>query len=304
MSATTKINTPIEIPSAAVLPVQMADALTGESPFWDARDATLWWIDIQGQKLLGFRPISGERLTYHLPSMPGFIAGRLSGGLLIGLEGGIHHFDPVGGLQERLVAVEADLPGNRLNDGKPDVHGRLWFGSMDKSGSGAPSGSLYRIDEVLSVHCERKDVRIPNAIAFSPDGASMYFADSRTGVIEVMDYDPRTGLPGEARTLAAYGDGEAPDGVCVDQDGGIWIAVVGGSRIERRSPHGELDLVVRLPVSRPTMPMLGGVDGRTLYITSQRRFLSIAALRSEPLAGQLLAVRVAYRASEAAFARI
>jgi sugar lactone lactonase YvrE len=236
--------------------------------------------------------------------MPGFIAGRVSGGLLIGLEGGIHHFDPVGGLQERLVAVEVDLPGNRLNDGKPDLRGRLWFGSMDKSGSGAPSGSLYRIDEVLSVHRERTDVRIPNAIAFSPDGASMYFADSRTGVVEVMDYDPRTGLPGAARTLAAYGDGEAPDGVCVDQDGGIWIAVVGGSRIERRSPHGELDLVVRLPVSRPTMPMLGGVDGRTLYITSQRRFLSIAALRREPLAGQLLAVRVDYRASEAAFARV
>jgi sugar lactone lactonase YvrE len=93
-----------------------------------------------------------------------------------------------------------------------------------------------------------------------------------------------------------YAQGEAPDGTCVDADGGIWIAVVGGARIERRLPDGSLDLTIKVPVSRPTMPMLGAADGRTLFITSQRRFLASEQLTLEPLAGNLIAVRVSHSA--------
>ena len=95
-----------------------------------------------------------------------------------------------------------------------------------------------------------------------------------------------------ARPFAEYSGDEAPDGACVNSEGCVWIAVVGGARVERRRPDGSLDTIVELPVSRPTMPMLGGPDGRTLFVTSQRRFLSTAAIAAEPLAGDLLAVRV------------
>lgn len=279
------------IPAAAVLPVHTANAMTGEAPFWDPCCGILWWIDIQGQRLLAFSPTTGLQQAWSLPLMPGLVAGRRSGGLVLGLEDGIYAFDREAGLGERLLAVEADNLKTRINDGKADADGRLWFGTMDKTGSGEPIGALYRLDAENAVIQLRRSVRVPNAICFSPDGGTAYFADTRTGVLEAMPRSGRTG-PDVARPFAEYSGDEAPDGACVDSEGCVWIAVVGGARIERRRPDGSLDTIVELPVSRPTMPMLGGPDGRTLFVTSQRRFLSTAAIAAEPLAGDLLAVRV------------
>jgi sugar lactone lactonase YvrE len=135
-------------------------------------------------------------------------------------------------------------------------------------------------------------MRIPNAVDFSVDGRRMYVADSHERRIDVMDYDPATGEAGPPRPFLTTPEGTLPDGCCVDAEDAVWVAVIGGGRVERRLPDGSLDTVVELPVSRPTMPMLGGADGRTLFITTQRRLLSADALRREPLAGDLLAVRV------------
>lgn len=275
-----------------ILPVHMADALTGEAPFWDAARGTLWWIDIQGQRLLGFEPASGRMSSYRLPLMPGFVVSFAHHGLVLGLEDGIYPFDPATGVGDRLFAVEEDLPANRLNDGKTDPAGRLWFGSMDKTGNGAPVGALYSLTPAGSLHRHRSEIRIPNAIAFSPCGRTFYFSDSRSQLVEAFDYDVASGVLSNGRAFARFTGGEHPDGACTDADGGVWIAVVNGSRIERRRPDGAVDLVVELPVSRPTMPMLGGRDGRILFVTSQRRFLSTEKLKQETLAGQLLATRV------------
>lgn len=292
------------IPASALLPVHQANAVTGEAPFWDARDGLLWWIDIQGQRLLCFSPQSGRQCAWSLPSMPGLVIGRERGGLLLGLEDGLYAFDADHGLGDRLIAVEADDPRTRLNDGKPDRNGRLWFGTMDKTGTGEPIGALYRLDHDGRVTRIRSEVRIPNAICFSLDGTTVYFSNSRSGVLEASPYDPATGEAGAWRAFVRYSDGAHPDGACVDSDGCVWVAVVGGARIERRRPDGELDLIVELPVSRPTMPMLGGDDGRTLFVTSQRRFLSAERLKAEPFAGDLLAVRVEATAASLALVRI
>jgi sugar lactone lactonase YvrE len=281
------------IPRDAAQPVHQANAVTGEIPYWEARTGTLWWIDVQGQRLLGYRPASGETLAHNLPMMPGLIAGRRRGGLVLGLEDGFYAFD--GTLRERLVAVEADDMRTRINDGKPDAAGRLWFGTMDKTGGGAPIGSLYRLD-AHGLRRVRERVRISNAIDSSADGGTLYFADTPTGIVEAIACDPASGALGESRAFLTCEEGTHPDGVCVDAEGGVWIALVGGGRVERRLPDGTLDCVVELPVTRPTMPMLGGPDGRTLYITSQRRFLTAAELAEQPLAGDLLAVRVPFAA--------
>lgn len=275
----------------AVVAVHQANALTGEAPFWDERTGTLWWIDIQGQRLLGFSPETGHQQVYNLPSMPGLIAAR-DQGLAVGLEDGVYGFDPIHGLGARLVPVEAEDPRTRINDGKVDREGRLWFGTMDKTGSGEPIGSLYRLNQDGMLSARRSGVAVPNAIAFAPDGKTFYFTDSRTRVVEAMRYARDSGEPSDPEILVRYSEAESPDGACIDAEGAIWIAVVNGHRLERRLPDGTLDTIVELPVSRPTMPMLGGSDGRTLFITSQRRFLSAEQLKAEPLAGDLLAVRV------------
>jgi sugar lactone lactonase YvrE len=279
------------IKRSAVVPVHEANALTGEVPSWDARSGTLWWADIQGQRLLGFSPTTGRQESHNVPSMLGLIVLRASGGLVLGLEDGLYPFDAENGLGKRLAAVEADDARTRVNDGTADPAGRLWFGTMDKTGSGEPIGSLYCLEVDGSVRRVRSNVRVPNAISFSPDGRTFYWADSRTRVLETCDYDPATGELGSLRIFAQYPHGETPDGACVDAEGALWIAVVGGARLERRLPDGTLDTVVELPVSRPTMPRLGGPDGRTLFVTSQRRFLDAERLAREPLAGDLLMIR-------------
>jgi sugar lactone lactonase YvrE len=280
------------ISAVHVLPVQQANAVTGETPFWDADTATLWWIDIQGQRLLAFRPGDGGTFCHNLPGLPGVLTGRRGGGLVIGLEDGLHAVDPVSGLGARLVAVEDDMPLNRLNEGKADTRGRLWFGSLDRTGQFLPVGSLYRLGHDGALSRMRTGMRIPNAIDFSPDGRRMYVADSAERRIDVMDYDPETGEAGPPRPFLATPEGTMPDGCCVDAEGAVWVAVIGGGRIERRLPDSSLHTIIELPVSRPTMPMLGGADGRTLFITCQRRLLAANALKAEPLAGDLLAVRV------------
>lgn len=295
---------PRTIEADAAQAVQRANAVTGECPYWDAATATLWWIDIQGQRALGYSPSTGAETVHNLPSLPGLLVGRRKGGLLIGLEDGLHALDPVAGLGERLVAVEADEFLTRINDGKPDPAGRLWFGTMDKTGRMSPIGSLYRLDPDGTLARVRTDVRIPNAIAFAPDGKTMYVADSETRTVEACDYDPATGALGRARDFARYDAPVMPDGACVDAAGGVWIAAIGAGRIERRQPDSTLDLVVSLPVSRPTMPALGGADGRTLFVTCQRRLLSGAGLAREPLAGDLLAVRVPFEAAPVNLAAI
>lgn len=280
------------IKAAAAAPVHMAMALTGESPFWDAATATLWWIDIQGQRILGFEPATGNTRRFAVPSMPGLIVGSRGGGLIIGLEDGLYAFDQTRGLGARIAAVEADNPATRINDGAVDPRGRIWFGTMDKTGSGAPVGSLYRLDTNGTLTAVREAVRVPNAISFSPDGRRFYFTDTPHQIIEAHDYDAERAELANMSAFARYSGEEKPDGACVDCDGALWIAIVGGARLEHRSAAGELIAVAELPVSRPTMPMLGGAHGATLFVTSQRRFLSADQLAREPLAGNLLALSV------------
>ncbi len=279
------------IPRSAVFLVQQANAVTGEVPYWDSRSQLLWWSDIQGHRLLSFDPETGGETIHNLPSMAGLIAGRLTGGLVLGLEDGLYAFDQEQGLGTCLLQVEPDQPLTRINDGNPDPHGRLWFGTMDKTGQFLPIGSLYRLGLDGALH-RIGDARIPNGIDFSPDGRCFYIAETHERRVYVYDHDLATGSIGPARVLFQTAEGEAPDGCCVDAEGALWIAIVGGGRIERRLPDGTLDTVIELPTARPTMPILGGRDGRTMFITSQRRLLSLDALKHDKLAGDLLAVRV------------
>jgi sugar lactone lactonase YvrE len=283
---------PSVIPASDVLPVHQANAVTGEVPYWDAASATLWWIDIQGQRLLGHRPDGGRETVFNLPSMPGLLAGRRKGGLLLGLEDGLYAVSPEKGLGERLLAVEEDRPLNRINDGKPDSAGRLWFGTMDKTGQFLPTGTLYRLDADGTLHADRHPMRIPNGIEFSPDGRTMYVAETAERTLFRRAYDPATGSAGAWEPFVAVEPPHMPDGCCIDAEGAVWVSMIGAGRIERRLPDGTLDTVLELPVDRATMPILGGPDGRTMFITTQRRLMEAGRLASQPLAGDLLATRV------------
>ena len=272
--------------------VHPAEALTGESPSWDAARGILWWIDIQGQRLLGHRPDGGAAVSIPLPSMPGLVCAASDGRLVLGLEDGLWLLDPETRRLELHKAVDPEDPRTRLNDGKPDAHGRLWFGTMDKTGGGAPIGKFMCLDTDGDLKVIRTGVVTPNAIVVSPDGRTLYFADTPTRKIERFALDPSTGTLGAPETLVEFPEGHLPDGACVDAEGALWVAIVGAGRLARFAPDGTELLSVALPVTRPTMAAFGGTDLQQLFITSQRRFLTAPELLAQPDAGGLLELPV------------
>ncbi len=203
------------IPAAAVLPVHTANAMTGEAPFWDPCCGILWWIDIQGQRLLAFSPTTGLQQAWSLPLMPGLVAGRRSGGLVLGLEDEIYAFDREAGLGERLLAVEADNLKTRINDGKADADGQLWFGTMDKTGSGEPIGALYGLDAENAVIQLRRSVGCRTRSAFRPTAGRRILPTPGQACWKRCHRSGRTG-PDVARPFAEYSGDEAPDGACVE----------------------------------------------------------------------------------------
>jgi sugar lactone lactonase YvrE len=279
-------------------------ALTGESPVWDPGRNVLWWIDVQGQWLLGWSSDTGSIPNFPLPSQPGLVALTTSGDLIIGLEDGLWRYSPEAGSLDLLCPVEPDNSSTRINDGKPDRQGRLWFGTMEKHGGGAPVGGLYCFDPMAGLVQVRDQVRIPNAIAISPAGDRLYFADSPTGVVESWRIEPDRPALAEQSVLATYSADEKPDGAAVDENGDIWIAVVGGWRLDRITAAGARVAAVRLPVARPTMPAFGGRDGRSLFVTSQRRFLGHGDLSRQPGAGKLARLQVSVSGMAARRCRI
>ena len=189
----------------------------------------------------------------------------------------------------RIADPEGDLPGNRFNDGKVDRAGRFWAGSMDDRCEN-PSGSLYRLDPDHSVHRMASGFIFPNGMGWSPDDRLMYFTDSMLRTLWTYEFDLRTGALGERREFAHLSDDDGVfDGLTVDSEGYVWVAVWNGWRVIRYAPDGSIDREVRFPVQRPSSCMFGGHDLRTLYVTSACVELGWKDLRTGPLAGALTA---------------
>lgn len=264
-------------------------ALTGEAPFWDDRRQKLWWIDIQGQRLFSYAPQSGQEEMFALPHMPGLISAFDDDRLIIGLENGLWTFIPEQGKWDQLTKTEENRPDFRLNDGKMDVKGRLWFGSMDIYGRTTGQGRLYcrQFDGTTDTILE--NITIPNAICITDDGQKLLFADSPTRELCLFDISD-TGKLENRTVIKVFDEGTAPDGACITADHTIWVAVIGAGEIMHLALDGTVLETIKLPVSRPTMPMVGGSKQETLFVTSQRRFLDVTQLQQQPDAGNLIAI--------------
>jgi len=265
-----------------------ADRL-GECPLWDERAAMLWWVDSRWPALKRLDPATGAVMMLVLPEIVGSIALRESGGLLAATKSGLHFLDPSSGVLEAKADPEGHLPDNRFNDGRCDRAGRFWAGTMSDVNRD-PVGSLYRFDARFKWEKLRNAVIIPNSLAFSPDGRTMYFADTNRHTIWAYDYDPASGAATRERVFADTGKGR-PDGSCVDADGCLWNADYGAARLVRYTPVGNVDRSVDLPVTNPTCCCFGGADLGTLYVTTATQRLAPEALAKQPLAGSLLALR-------------
>jgi len=263
--------------------------LLGECPLWDERAQRLWWVDILAPALKQLDPASGAVKQNPLPEAMGSFAFREGGGLLAAMKSGIYLMDSSYSLVEPLAAPEPHLPGNRFNDGRCDRDGRFWSGTMMEA-MREPVGSLYRIGTDRACVRQRTGITVPNSLAWSPDGRTMYFADSPRRIIWAFDYDRASGEPSNERVFVTTQAG-FPDGSCVDADGCLWNAEYGGARVVRYTPAGKADRVIELAVKNPTCCAFGGRKLDVLYITTAAQRLNEAQLKEQPLAGSLLAIR-------------
>jgi len=269
--------------------VQDARAELGEGPVWDHRTGELIWVDIMAGVVHRLDPISGLDRALTVGQPVGAVCLRRAGGYVVALRDGVAALTQAGDLTF-IAEVEADLATNRCNDAKCDQAGRLWVGTMRFDER--PGGTLYRIDAHHSVTTVVTGLGLSNGLGWSPDGALMYLIDSLSGGLDVFDFEPRSADPGGRRRFASFDSSEGfADGMTVDSEGFVWVALYGGGAVRRYSPSGELTLVIEVPVSQPTSCTFGGVDLRDLYITTATQRLSPAGVAAEPGAGGLFRCR-------------
>ncbi|MCI0392420.1 MAG: SMP-30/gluconolactonase/LRE family protein [Acidobacteria bacterium] len=263
-----------------------AKATLGEGPCWDARRQSLYWVDIEEHRLHIYDPAKREDRAIDVGQPIGAAVMRKSGGVLLALRQGFYAFDLDTETLEHLDDPETDLPENRFNDGKCDPAGRFWAGTM--AVSEAPNrGSLYCLDTDLTVHKRVEAVSISNGLAWSLDERMMYYVDSPTRVVSAFDYDKASGEISNRRAAIQIPDGMGfPDGMTIDEEGMLWIAMWDGAMVGRWNPaNGSLLSEIPLPVSRPTSCVFGGKNLDELYITSARSRLDKETLAAQPLAG-------------------
>jgi L-arabinonolactonase len=271
----------------------------GEGIIWDDRTDRLFWTDIERSELWSLRPSDNALQRWPLPErLCSMALTNDDGRLLLGLASGLSFFDLAGGELTRIHDIEADIPTTRLNDGRVDRQGRFVFGMFNQAENPKlPVGGFYRLNHDLTVEkLPLGGVAIANSICFSPDGATMYYADSATREIRCCDYDAATGTVSNPRQFAA-GDAAPgdPDGSTIDADGYLWSTRWGAGQVVRFAPSGSVDLVLELAAPQPTCPAFGGAGLDVLYVTSATVGLPSDILREKPGSGGVFARNVGVR---------
>jgi sugar lactone lactonase YvrE len=246
-----------------------------------------------------FDPVSGLSEVCDVGQPVGAAAPAADGSLVVATPEGFARLDVESGRLTPIATVETNIPGNRMNDGACDPAGRFWAGTMaidERPGA----GSLYRLDPDGRVTPMVSGVTISNGLAWSADARRMFYVDSPTQRIDVFDFDLDTGAIENRRPFASIPveDG-IPDGLTIDVDDGIWVALWGGGRLHRYTRDGVLDRVVRLPVTYPTRCAFGGPGLDELFVTSAWMAMTQDERAAQPHAGGIYRLRPGIRGRRA-----
>jgi sugar lactone lactonase YvrE len=260
-----------------------------EGPHWDHIRKRLTWVDILSGAVYTYSPET-EEVHVELFAPPiSFAIPRRGGGMILGNRTDLLLIDAAS-MVRRIKVTERE--GVRMNDAKADSAGRLWAGSMSLS-SEVANCALYCVSRTLQVRPIVKGVTIANGIGWSPNGDRMYFIDSATHAVDVFGVDAPSGRIGPRERLVAIAERDGiPDGMSIDQEGYVWVALWGGGAVRRYSPSGHLAEVVELPVPKVTSCCFGGADLMDLYITTARRGSNDEIPSTEAHAGALYSIRV------------
>lgn len=259
-----------EVPHWAAELVLDSRAELGEGPHWDAAAGELLWVDIPAGAVHRFDPAARTDHSFTVAQPVGAAVPRAGGGFALALRDGFATVDETGGALRWLAPVEADRPETRMNDGACDSAGRFWAGTMSIT-EDAAIGALYRLSPDGGLATMLTGITISNGIGWSPDDTVMYYVDTPRHVLEAFDFDAAAGTISGRREVVAIEPGAGhPDGLSVDTDGCIWLALWDGASVRKYTPAGELAGIVEVPAARPTSCAFGGPELDVLYITSAR----------------------------------
>ena len=240
-----------------------ANAKLAEGPRWDAATRRLLWVDIEGCELHILE--SEEDRAIGLDAMVGAAAPTSSGAVLVALADRLALVD----LADESVRTLVRLPHGsalRSNDGACDAAGRFWIGTMGLDQTPG-AGALYRYDGRLQRVLD--EVTLSNGIGWTRDDTRMYYIDSPVQRVDIFDFELASGRVDDRRPFVSIHENEGiPDGLTVDDEGGVWVALYGGSCVHRYDESGHLDAVLAVPAENVTSCCFGGDDGRSLFVTT------------------------------------
>ncbi len=263
----------------------------GEGPIWDAARGRLLFVDIMRGHVHEFDPASGRDRIVEVGQPVGAVTPTTRGDWVIAARDGFFRVDPASGRASLIAHVERDDHETRMNDGYVDARGRFWAGTMGMRGV-RDRGSLYRLDPDGTVTRHVTGVTISNGVDWSPDGRLMYHADTGLGRVDVFDFDEASGSIANRRQFVTIDEQDGfPDGLVVDSEGGVWIALWEGGALRRYQSDGSLDRVVPMPVTLVTKCAFGGQDLMELYITTAWIDLDADARVRQPMAGGVFRLR-------------
>jgi sugar lactone lactonase YvrE len=269
-----------------------ARADLGEGPIWHPLRKALTWVEIYDHRVnwLGLDGAAGASVD--VGRRVGAAVAAVDGGLALATDEGFARVDE-DGRYSLLAPVEEEVADWFMNDGKCDALGRFWAGTLGVNEHGLAAegaGALYCLDPDGRLRRILEGVSLSNGMDWSPDGRTFYYIDSRSGGIDAFAFDLAGGTLGSRRRVVDLGlppEAGFADGMCVDTDGGLWTAVWGTGEVRRYTPAGELDRIVRLPVTQPTSCVFAGDALHVLVVTTARRGLPIEELERQPHAGSV-----------------
>lgn len=274
----------------------------GEGAIWNYKTGELLWVDITGKILNFYNPKLKNNKEMLTGQMIGTVVPAESGKVMVALENGFYQLDPETGAKKLISNPEEGIDGNRFNDGKCDPAGRFWAGTMSSTGK-RHAGALYRLDADGSVHKMIDNVGTSNGIVWSPDYTKMYYIDTPTRKVMAWDYNNETGEISNPKTAIDIPEEMGyPDGMTLDSEGNVWIALWGGSAVGCWNPQtGELLRTVDVPAKNVTSVAFGDDDLGTLYITTARTGTSDEEHEKFPHAGGVFKTRPGVKGVEAFF---
>jgi sugar lactone lactonase YvrE len=276
-------------------------SMLGEGSIWHPIEQKLYWVDIEGKLLHIYDPTTGRNRELTVGSRIGTVVPIDNGGALVALQNGIHKIDTKTGKLSFILAPFTDS-SLRFNDGKCDPSGRFWVGTMALD-SRRKGGVLYRFDSDKSIRVMLDSVTISNGIVWTADKKTMYYNDTPTLTVQAFDYDDKTGAISNRRVVITIPRGQgAPDGMTIDEEGKLWIALWGSGTVGRYDPlTGQRLQTIKVPALNVSSCAFGGKNLDTLYITTARAWVNSEKLKEFPLSGGLFAVMPGVRGVPAFF---